>query len=283
MVENPCRQMMRNDWEERARKDAFSYIASWQRKWDPEQFLQSGEADYATFVEPVLAALHFDPCGKTMLEVGCGVGRMTRSFARRFGHVCGLDISPEMLRQACALHEGITNIDWLLGDGVGLSMIRSDSQDFVFSYIVLHHLPTEDLALDYICEMLRVLKPGGVFLFHFVSQTAPTMNWRGRLVWGVIDRLHEPVFGIRLQKASDCLASVLGLDRLAAGKTWRGAVLDVRVVLETAWKNGGAVQGITGWGTTMTWCYGHKSGNRVAGAPDKPNQWLTALSAKDRS
>ncbi len=37
--------LMRQDWDERARKDAFHYIASWRKDWTPESFLQSGEED----------------------------------------------------------------------------------------------------------------------------------------------------------------------------------------------------------------------------------------------
>jgi len=260
MAERPYTQVMKRDWDERARKDAFFYIASWKKDWSSEEFFQSGETDYLSCVEPVLAELGFEPSGKAMVEVGCGVGRMTRSFARRFARVWAFDTSSEMLSQGRAMNAGINNIGWLLGDGVGLSSVRSNCQDFVFSYIVLHHLPTKELALNYIEDMLRVLKPGGVFLFHFVSRSTPTMNWRGRLLWQVIDRLREPLLGIRFETQSRRLASWLGLDGLAAGKTWRGAILDVREVLETVWRSGGAVRGVTGWGTTMTWCHGRKLG-----------------------
>jgi hypothetical protein len=38
--------LMRQDWDERARKDAFHYIASWRKDWNPESFFVSGEEDY---------------------------------------------------------------------------------------------------------------------------------------------------------------------------------------------------------------------------------------------
>jgi ubiquinone/menaquinone biosynthesis C-methylase UbiE len=147
-----------------------------------------------------------------MLEIGCGVGRMTRSFAQRFGSVVALDVSAEMLRQGRDFHEQMGNIVWVLGNGTDLSMFKDDTFDFVFSYLVLHHLPTKELTLNYIREMLRVLKNGGIFLFQFNSRRQPTMNWKGRLVWGVIDRLREPILGIRLKGASYKLASLLRLD-----------------------------------------------------------------------
>ena len=167
---------------------------------------------------------------------------------------------------------GSDNILWLLGNGADLSMFKSSSLDFVFSYNVLHHLPTAELALSYVREMLRVLKTGGVFLFQFNSRRQPTMNWKGRLVWGVIDWLREAHLGWLSRR----LATALGLDPLTAGKTWRGAVLDVREVLETVWASGGAVVSVTGWGTQFTWCYGYKVAVRA-----KPMDGVVCRVAKD--
>ena len=258
MHDTKHRGAMRRDWDERARKDAYFYIDTREQHWDAPSFFESGEADVRAFVDPVLQDLDFAPGGKTVLELGCGVGRMTRSFARRFARVYALDISPEMLVRGRALHPAENNILWALGDGSGLSMFATGQVDFVFSYIVLHHMPTKGLALGYIREMLRVLKPGGVFLFHFNSGSTPVMNWKGRLVWGVIDRLRDPVLGMGLEGVSRWLCRALGLDEFTAGQTWRGATLNVREVLEAAWAAQGAVINLSGWGTQTTWCWGKK-------------------------
>jgi len=254
---------MRRDWDERAKKDAFYYIASWQKSWDPGQVFESGERDYQSLVAPALSSLHFEPGDKAMLEIGCGIGRMTRSFARRFASVYALDVSIEMLRQGSALHRDGTGVLWLNGNGADLAFFKSESMDFVFSYLVLQHLPTEVLACHCIREMIRVLKPGGAFQFQFNSRRQPSMNWKGRLVWGALDCLREPVFGISLERASHRLASLFGLDPLAAGKTWRGAILDVSEVEETVATCGGAVVDFTDSGSQMTWCLGRKRGGRV--------------------
>src|SRR5215469_15035423 len=52
---------MRSDWNERARKDAFLYIASWNNNWDSASFFASGEKDYQNLVAPVLQRLSLDP------------------------------------------------------------------------------------------------------------------------------------------------------------------------------------------------------------------------------
>src|SRR5215510_1607846 len=78
-------ESMRQEWDARARKDALYYVASWRRSWDVSDFLNSGEDDYQRFVAPVFNRCGFSSKGKRMLELGCGAGHMTHSFATRFG------------------------------------------------------------------------------------------------------------------------------------------------------------------------------------------------------
>ena len=273
---------MQKGWDERAKTNAFHYICSDRKEWDQDSFFASGEADYEELVAPVLASFDFEPARKKMLEVGCGVGRVTRSFARRFEKVYALDVSQEMLQRARALHPNFQNIVWLHGDGAGFAQVPARSVDFVFSYLVLQHVPTQALALGYLREVLRVLGNGGIFCFQFNSGEAPTMNWKGRMAWGVIDRLKEPIMGFNAEGIGRRLAAALGWDPLAAGRTWRGATLPVRDVLETIWNSGGSVRGVEAWGTTMTWCYGQKDrislsdGSQAAQTPDPAGQVVPA-------
>jgi SAM-dependent methyltransferase len=247
--------LMRQDWNERARKDAFHYIASWRKDWTPESFFQSGERDYQRFVGPFFDRCRWEPQGKTMLELGCGAGRMTRSFTTRFSHVYAFDISDEMLGHAKALFPKAPNVDWVLGNGTDLSGLDDETVDCAFSYIVLQHMPEPAFALRYIREMLRVLKPDGVFLIQFNSLSQMTMNWKGRMAWRIIDF----PWALGFRQASRGVASLLGLSPEIAGKSWRGASLDVKAVRETVEAEGAAVKEMTGEDTPMTWCCGLKS------------------------
>jgi ubiquinone/menaquinone biosynthesis C-methylase UbiE len=252
-------ETMRQDWDERARKDAFHYIASWRKDWTEESFFQSGEEDYQRLVASVMGRLQWDPKGKTMVELGCGAGRMTRSFAQRFLRVYACDISTEMLKHAKALLPGASNIEWTLGNGTNLSGFGDGTVDFVFSYIVLHHMPGRDLALAYIREMLRLLKADGLFLFQFSTLRTPTMNWKGRMVWRIVDIPNS----LGLRSLGRGITSALGLPIELAGKSWRGTTLDVATVQDTVIAAGGSVEEVTGEGSAMTWCAGRKS--RVQG------------------
>jgi len=245
-------KIMRRDWDARARKNAFHYIASWRKEWDLESFIAAGEEDFERLVIPVLARCGLPVTGKCMLELGCGAGRMTASFAKRFEHVYAFDVSREMLSRARQMHTEQRNILWLLSNGADLSCVASDSMNFVFSYLVLQHLPEEALAMQYIREMLRVLRPGSVFLFQFNGGFEPTMNWRGRLAWGFLDAVRAA----RLEMLSRTVASALGLDPALAGKSWRGASLMAASVSECVHASNGVVREITGENTPMAWCCG---------------------------
>jgi SAM-dependent methyltransferase len=251
---------MRQDWDERARKDAFYYIASWREDWKAESFFQSGEDDYQRLVASVFERRGWAPTGKTMLELGCGAGRMTRSFAQRFLRVHASDISAEMLRHARALLPEETNITWMLGNGKDLSDLRDGAVNFTFSYIVLQHMPAREYTLLYIREMLRVLQEDGMFLFQFNSLPIPSMNWKGRMAWNIVDI----PWSLGLRRTSQSMASLLGLSPEIAGKSWRGASLDVPTVRNAVREAGGELLEVTGEGTPMTWCCGVKAAKRNA-------------------
>lgn len=247
-------ELMRREWDARARKDAFHYIASWKRGWDPESFLASGEEDFQLLVKSVFDRCEIPTGGRAMLELGCGAGRMTGSFARRWERAYALDISPEMLCKARGMHSEATNIVWLLSNGADLSCVAAGTIDFVFSYLVLQHLPSEELVFGYVREFLRVLRPGGAFLFQFNSSYKATMNLRGRLAWSMVDAL----WSARLIWLSRAAARIMGLDPATAGKTWHGAAINAERIELALGEAGGEVRELREAGTPMTWCCGVK-------------------------
>jgi SAM-dependent methyltransferase len=100
---------MRRDWDDRARKNAFHYIASWRDSWDIDSFLASGERDYEQFVSSALERCGLPWSGDIVVELGRGAGRMTRTFAQYYEKAPAIDISAEMLRQARQIHSATNN------------------------------------------------------------------------------------------------------------------------------------------------------------------------------
>src|SRR3954451_24636749 len=90
---------MRRFWDARAREDAYHFVDSRQEYGRPhlEQFWAQGERD----LDGMLALLGLElPPGATVLDLGCGVARLTRPLAERAGRVIALDGSTEMLARA---------------------------------------------------------------------------------------------------------------------------------------------------------------------------------------
>lgn len=246
---------MRRDWNERARQDAFLYIASWRHDWTEEEFFASGVVDVQRIVHPVLERLSVKAAQSDMAELGCGAGRMTRAFANQFRSVTAIDISEEMQQRAKSYLSQFSNVRWVLVEGVTLAPIDSSSLDFVFSYMVLQHYPNAELIAASIREMIRILRPGGSFLFHFNGSHRPTMNWKGRMVSGFLDGLCT----IGLKRLAQSLARLAGIDPEMIGKTWRGVAVTAEDVGKMVRDAGGEPLGFDGLDTPFAWCFGRKA------------------------
>jgi ubiquinone/menaquinone biosynthesis C-methylase UbiE len=118
-----------------------------------------------------------------MLEIGCGVGRMTKFIARIFGQVTAVDVSSEMIARATANLKGLENVTLVNGDGATLTAVPDASQDFAFSFIVFQHIPSADVIASYCREVHRVLRPGALFKFQLQGaqwqRDQPPDTWHG--------------------------------------------------------------------------------------------------------
>lgn len=165
---NEIAERMRRDWNERALQDAERFVYTRNSDADEADFTSSGRANYNQLVRPYLPVLlnGADPRGCRVLEIGCGVGRMTRWFAESFGEAHGIDIAPEMIGQARARLAAYPNVALHTGSGFDLQPLPDAYFDLVFSYIVFQHIPSAAAIRNYIHEAARVLKPRGAFKFQ---------------------------------------------------------------------------------------------------------------------
>ena len=74
---------MRQEWDERARDNARYYVATHQDKWTDEEFFASGEEEVRNQIlnDMINICGGKDPKQMTVLEIGCGAGRVTRALA----------------------------------------------------------------------------------------------------------------------------------------------------------------------------------------------------------
>jgi SAM-dependent methyltransferase len=222
---------MRRFWDARARENALYYIDSGldYRDPDPAVFWERG----AALVDFIVGDLGIPVrSGDTVLEIGCGVGRLTLPLAARAGRVIALDVSAEMTKRARAVHAQVENIEWRVGDGVSLRGVEDGSVDAVVSHIVFQHIPDPEITLGYVREMGRVLRPGGRAGFQISNR--PELHRPQEP--GLAGRMRE-IGGLspRGQRDPAWLGSHTDLDRLRAVAAESGMTTD-RVVGEgTQW------------------------------------------------
>jgi SAM-dependent methyltransferase len=178
-------QRMREDWDRRAREDAEAFIYTRDSASDSNDFVRSGEANYNQLVRPYLPILlRGQPAHDCrVVEIGCGIGRMTEWFAADFGFVDALDVSPAMLEAARRRLHHLPNIAFHAGTGSDLAPLADASADLVFSYIVFQHIPSRAAIEGYVCDAARVLKDGGAFKFQLNGDQSPAYLAHQRDTW----------------------------------------------------------------------------------------------------
>ncbi|HUV45611.1 MAG TPA: class I SAM-dependent methyltransferase [Dehalococcoidia bacterium] len=216
-------EMMEKEWSERAKKDAFHFtLVRGGKIWDEQEFFESGRADICEFALSLFKEVGFNPKGKRMLDLGCGVGRMTRAFAQLcdFDEVCGVDVSEEMIALAKEFNQDIFNIKFIKNNGLDLRYFGDGYFDFVFSYIVFQHIPDKEIIFKYIDEVARVLKYGGYFKFQLSNEYAHRAFGKIPVPWfiisnspkWIIERLMELPFKWEPRENI----------KLRTGRTWTG-------------------------------------------------------------
>jgi SAM-dependent methyltransferase len=146
---------LRAFWDESAHVDALGAVAS---DDSPETIDESGRSELVGFGE----ILHPDA---TVVEIGCGIGRILQHVAPLCEHVTGYDISAGMIKIAAERLAGVPNVSLHMGNGYDLHEVHDDSVDLVYSNFVFQHCP-KTIMYNYLVEANRVLRPGGWLWFH---------------------------------------------------------------------------------------------------------------------
>jgi ubiquinone/menaquinone biosynthesis C-methylase UbiE len=100
---------------------------------------------------------------KTVLDIGCGIGRLEAVLAAEVGRIVGTDVSAEMIRIAQERCARCSNVEFRLTSGMHLAEFADASFDCVLAVDAFPYLVAAggDLAERHFTEVGRVLKPGG--------------------------------------------------------------------------------------------------------------------------
>ena len=158
------------DWDLIAEHDAFWAVLSDPEhkhgKWDKAEFFSLGEEEIQRVLD-IAAEKVGPPVGQERaLDFGCGLGRLSRALSNRFTRCDGIDISEKMITQARELNADKPNLEFSLNQAADLSLFEDHTFDFIYSSLVLQHVPHRKDILNYISEFVRVLAPNGQAAFQ---------------------------------------------------------------------------------------------------------------------
>ena len=101
----------------------------------------------------------------TVLDVGCGTGRVMEHLAPWCREVHGIDISQRMVQRGRERLDYLANVRFHHGNGYDLAGFEDGSFDVVYSIVALQHMP-RTVAYNYLLESYRVLRQGGVLWLY---------------------------------------------------------------------------------------------------------------------
>lgn len=115
--------------------------------------------------EKILIERYF-PRSARVLDLGCGTGRTTIPLHAMGYNVTGVDITPAMIENAkkAAASKGL-HIDYEVGDARQLRFADASFACCLFSNQGWTQIPGSANRLRALREVLRILRPGGVFIF----------------------------------------------------------------------------------------------------------------------
>jgi SAM-dependent methyltransferase len=166
---------LQDDWHRLGKADPYWAALSLPEKrggkWSASEFFRTGEEEIARVLERARElGLQVDP--RRALDFGCGAGRLAQAMARRFDQVDGVDIAPSMVALARRHNRHRKTCRYHLNASTDLRAFGDAAFTFVYTMLVLQHLPPE-LAKSYLREFVRVLAPGGLLVFQLPSHRAP--------------------------------------------------------------------------------------------------------------
>jgi 2-polyprenyl-3-methyl-5-hydroxy-6-metoxy-1,4-benzoquinol methylase len=116
--------------------------------------------------------------GKKVLEIGCGIGTDTMSFARAGAHVTAVDLtekSLEVAQRRAQVFGFEDRVKFIQANAEKLSeSVAVEPYDLVYSFGVLHHTPHPERVLD---EIRKYVKPESTLKIMVYNRWAWKVLW----------------------------------------------------------------------------------------------------------
>jgi len=118
------------EWARRSKREGVTKVM---RQSHPLEVTYAFSIEMEREIKDFIHARYGSLNGKTVLEIGCGIGRFTSWLASEAKSVTAVDMTAEMIRQAPKL----SNVTYVLGD---IATMRVKPHDLAFDVWTLMHI-----------------------------------------------------------------------------------------------------------------------------------------------
>ena len=162
--------------------------------------------------------MNIDTQKSHILEIGCRVGRFSRSVSQRFSQVTAVDVSDEMINQAKDLNPSAhyPNLNFQPTDGTSLDCVPANTIEVVFFY-EFQHMPSPEIILSNFKEISRVLRPQGFAYIHLMTDSG---------------KFKKSSKKILKQLVPSTVWQTMGFAPLTFDATWTGTSLSLKQIQE---------------------------------------------------
>jgi SAM-dependent methyltransferase len=229
---------LQKDWNDLAEVDPMWAICSEfgksHGKWRVDEFFDTGK-DKIKEALSIVDSTGVSLSRGVVMDFGCGVGRLTQALAEEFDTCYGVDVSPKMVELAEQFNRFGDRCKYILNSRSDLSIFDANFFDFIYTHIVLQHMPPE-LMKGYLREFIRTLKVGGILVFQVPIQKLEQDE--GTIQLKKLPRYHPRRILNKLRGVligHDASTRYYRLRRLGLPKTWLYSRLKFRPAIQMFW------------------------------------------------
>ncbi len=154
-------ERLKGEWESRAQSPNRDFYVASHLNWKKEESWRRQAKIDASFV---LDSLDVDAMkSSSVLDLGCGVGRLVPEIAPLAKDYTGIDIAPSMIEEARARSANFANARFFVSEGHRVpDEARDRKYDLIFALAVFIHCPKE-ITRALIRDGYHLLAPGGIY------------------------------------------------------------------------------------------------------------------------
>jgi SAM-dependent methyltransferase len=141
------------------------YYENYDWRYTGEQWSSRWRGSDVQWYGTILPRIHSFLPTTTILEIGCGHGRLSRFLEPYCERLILVDITKNCIDGCAKIFKANPKVDCVLGDGLGLGDLDDASVDFIFSFFSLVH--ADEITLrGYLSAIAQKMSANGAAFIH---------------------------------------------------------------------------------------------------------------------